>query len=88
MILKNSVDYPHVFCGMEIQDVITYQEYFMKFKNITNAEDGLLPFEQAAIQDAFKCITNAEKVDFKLLSEEMLIAVEVLEAIFVPHLSK
>ena len=45
MILKNSVDYPHVFCGMEIQDVMTYQDYWKKFNCITNAEDGLLPFE-------------------------------------------
>ena len=44
---KTLVD--RVFCGMQIQDVMTYQDYFKKFKCITNAEDGLLPFEQAAI---------------------------------------
>ena len=38
-----------MFCGMQIRDVMTYQDYFKKFKCITNAEDGLLPFEQAAI---------------------------------------
>ena len=34
---------------MEIKDVITYQDYFKEFKCITNAEDGLLPFELAII---------------------------------------
>ena len=38
-----------VFHEMEIQDVMTYQDYWKKFNCITNAEDGLLPFEQAAI---------------------------------------
>ena len=38
-----------VFCGMEIQDVMTYQDYFKEFQCITNAEDGLLPFELAII---------------------------------------
>ena len=60
------------------KDIMTYQDYFKKFKCITNAEDGLLPFEKAAIQDAFK---NKDP-DFKGISEEMLIAVEVLDAIY------
>jgi hypothetical protein len=34
-----------VFHEMEIQDVMTYQDYWKKFNCITNAEDGLLPFE-------------------------------------------
>ena len=38
-----------VFLGMQIRDVMTYQDYCKKFKCITNAEDGLLPFEQAVI---------------------------------------
>ena len=38
-----------VFLGMQIRDVMTYQDYFKEFKCITNAEDGLLPFELAII---------------------------------------
>ena len=39
----------HVLGGMEVQDANTYQNYFKEFKCITNAEDGLLPFELAII---------------------------------------
>ena len=50
----------------------------MKFKYITNTEDGLLSYENTAIKEAFK---NKDP-DFKRLSEEMLISIELLENLY------
>ena len=50
--ITESVSYAvanRVLAGMEIVDVVTYQDYFLEFKCITNTEEGLLPFELAVI---------------------------------------